>query len=124
MIAAAVAAAAPQQAESLKRLYGQMKEDATYWLGVLTLGEGEYAAAVDYLERMTLVAAPDSRWADAARLNLAEAFLAQGREADAEKLLRADASPQRFGSRLRADALVKQAAPAAADGGPKLNPGP
>ena len=125
VIAAAVAAAPPQQAESLQRLYDQMKEDATYWLGVLTLGEGEYAAAVDYLERMTLAAAPDSRWADAARLNLAEAFMALGREADAEKLLRADASPQRFGSRLRADALAKQAAgPAAAESGSKLNPGP
>lgn len=125
VIAAAVAAAPPQQADSLQRLYEQMKEDATYWLGVLTLGEGEYAAAVDYLERMTLAAAPDSRWADAARLNVAEAFMALGREADAEKLLRADASPQRFGSRLRADALAKQAAgQAAAAPGAKLNPEP
>jgi hypothetical protein len=118
VIAAAVAAAPPAQAESLKRLYGQMKEDATYWLGVLTLGEGEYAAAVDYLERMTLAAAPDSRWADAARLNLAEAFVALGREADAVRLFRADASPQRFGSRLRADALAKAGAGPAAEAGP------
>jgi hypothetical protein len=118
VIAAAVAAAPPAQAESLKRLYGQMKEDATYWLGVLTLGEGEYAAAVDYLERMTLAAAPDSRWADPARLNLAEAFVALGREADAVRLLRADASPQRFGSRLRADALAKAGAGPAAEAGP------
>jgi hypothetical protein len=117
VIAAAVAAAPPEQAESLKRLYGQMKEDATYWLGVLTLGEGEYAAAVDYLERMTLAAAPDSRWADAARLNLAEAFVALGREADAVPLLRADASPQRFGSRLRADALAQPVSGAAAEAG-------
>ena len=117
VIAAAVAAAPPQQAESLQRLYGQMKEDATYWLGVLTLGEGEYAAAVDYLERMTLAAAPDSRWADAARLNLAEAFVALGRKADAAELLRADASPQRFGSRLRADALTRPGPEAAADAG-------
>jgi hypothetical protein len=117
VIAAAVAAAPPEQAESLKRLYGQMKEDATYWLGVLTLGEGEYAAAVDYLERMTLAAAPDSRWADAARLNLAEAFVALGREAEAVPLLRADASPQRFGSRLRADALAQPVSGAAAEAG-------
>ena len=118
VIAAAVAAAPPAQAETLKRLYGQMKEDATYWLGVLTLGEGEYAAAVDYLERMTLAAAPDSRWADAARLNLAEAFVALGRQADAVRLFRADASPQRFGSRLRADALAKAGGGPAAEAGP------
>jgi hypothetical protein len=66
---------------------------------------------------MTLAAAPDSRWADAARLNLAEAFVALGREADAVPLLRADASPQRFGSRLRADALAKPVSGAAAEAG-------
>ena len=30
----------PQQADLLRRLVGQMKEDATYFLGVVTLGEG------------------------------------------------------------------------------------
>jgi hypothetical protein len=108
-IAAAVAGAGPEQAEARRRLFEQMKEDATYWLGILTLAEGEFDAAVDYLERMTLGVAPDSRWSDAARLNLADAFLGLGREADALKLLRADASPQRFGSRLRADRLGRAA---------------
>jgi hypothetical protein len=105
VIAEAVAAAPPQQADAVRRLYEQMKEDATYWLGVLTLGEGEYAAAIDYLRRMTLEAAPDSRWADAARLNLAEALLGAGDVAGAATLLREDVSPQRFGSRLRAQRL-------------------
>ena len=108
-IAAAVAAAPPPQAETVRRLYEQMKEDATYWLGVLALASGETEAAIDYLERMTLRAAPDSRWADAARLNLAAAFLESGRTADAVLLLRADASPQRFGSRLRAERLGRAA---------------
>ena len=104
-IAAAVAAAPPQQADGVRRLFEQMKEDATYWLGVLTLAEGENATAADYLGRMTLEAAPDSRWTDAARVNLAEALLGLGRTPEAVELLRADASPQRFGSRLRADRL-------------------
>lgn len=112
VIAEAVAAAPPQQADAVRRLYERMKEDATYWLGVLTLGEGEYEAAIDYLRRMTLEAAPDSRWVDAARLNLADALLGVGDEAGAVRLLREDASPQRFGSRLRAEALAR--APAAA----------
>ena len=43
-----------------------MVPDATYWLGVLTLAEGEYATSADYLGRMILEAAPDSRWAGAA----------------------------------------------------------
>ncbi len=101
-VAAATAGLPPPQAEAMRRLYAQMKEDATYWLGVLTLAEGDNEAAVDYLERMMLGASPDSRWTDAARVNLAQAFLALGRTADAVTALQGDASPQRFGSRILA----------------------
>jgi TolA-binding protein len=98
----------PEQVDAARRLYESMKQDATYWLGVLTLAEGEYETAIDYLGRMTLDAAPDGRWADAARLNLAGAKAAVGQTAEAVKLLRADPSPQRFGSRLAADQLEKK----------------
>lgn len=108
VIAAAVRGLPPEQAQAAGRLYGQMKEDAAYWLGVLTLGEGEYEAAVDYLRRMTLEAAPDSRWADAAQVNLGQAYLGLGKTAEAVAALRADRSPQRFGSRLLADQLEKR----------------
>ncbi len=108
-IADTLKAVPPEQAEGVKRLFEQMKEDATYWLGVLTLAEGENATAVDYLGRMTLEAAPDSRWTDAARVNLARALAGLGRTEEAVKLLREDASPQRFGSRLLADELEKSA---------------
>ena len=101
----------PEQAEGVKRLFEQMKEDATYWLGVLMLVEGEDATAVDYLGRMTLEAAPDSRWTDAARVNLARAMAGLGRIEEAVKLLREDASPQRFGSRMLAEELGKTAKP-------------
>jgi hypothetical protein len=108
-IADTLKAVPPEQAEGVKRLFEQMKEDATYWLGVLTLAEGENATAVDYLGRMTLEAAPDSRWTDAARVNLARALAGLGRTEEAVKLLREDASPQRFGSRLLAEELEKSA---------------
>lgn len=108
-IADAIKGVPPEQAEGVKRLFEQMKEDATYWLGVLTLGEGENATAVDYLGRMTLEAAPDSRWTDAARVNMARALAGLGRTGEAVKLLREDASPQRFGSRLLAEELEKTA---------------
>lgn len=112
VIADAAKAAPPEQADGIRRLYGAMKEDATYWLGVLMLAEGEYQTATDYLGRMILELAPDSRWADAARTNLAAAEVALGHTADAIRLLRADPSPQRFGSRLEAARLER--APAAA----------
>jgi hypothetical protein len=101
----------PEQADRMRRLFEQMKEDATYWLGVLTLAEGEPSTAVDYLGRMILDAAPDSTWTDAARVNLAQALIALGRTDDAVACLEADASPQRFGSRLLARELKTGAAP-------------
>lgn len=97
------------QAAAITRRLVRMKEDATYWLGVLMLAEGQFEAAVDYLQRMTLEASPDSRWTDAARINLAAAFLELGKPSEAAALLRADGSPQRFGSRLRADRLAAEA---------------
>jgi hypothetical protein len=115
---AALAGVPEQQAAAIGGLYRQMKEDATYWLGVLTLAEGEDAAAAEYLGRMTLEAAPDSRWADAARTNLAQALVGLGRTPEAIALLRADQSPQRFGSRVLANRLE------AAEKAPRPDPSP
>ena len=106
-IAEALVGLQPPQADAIKRLYEQMKEDSTYWLGLLTLNEGEAETAVDYLERMTLQAHPEGPWTDAARNNLARAKLALGERAEGVKILREDTSPQRFGSRLRADQWEK-----------------
>lgn len=113
----AVAEVPADQAPAVERLYRQMKEDATYWLGLVTLGEGQAEAAIDYLQRMTLEASPDSRWTDAARTNLGRALVEVGRIDEAVAVLREDGSPQRFGSRLLADRLERdraatQAAPA------------
>ena len=107
-IAEAVKQAPPPQADAIQRLYEQMKQDATYWLGSLTLAEKDYETAADYLDRMTLQAAPDGRWADAARTHLARVWIGMGRNAKAIELLREDPSPQRFGSRLLADSLEKK----------------
>jgi len=96
----------PQQADLLRRLVGQMKEDATYFLGVVTLREGEFEAAIDFLDRMTLAESPEGRWADAARINAAAAYAAAGQADVARRLLEADESPQRYGSRLTAARLV------------------
>lgn len=99
------------QREIIRRIFEQMKEDATYWLGLVTLFEGDYEIAVDYLERMTLLALPDGRWASAARVNLAEAKIQTGNAGEAIKLLRGDRSPQRFGSRFRAKQLESDSVP-------------
>ena len=90
---------------AVRRLYEQMKEDATYWLGLVTLAERDYETAIDYLGRMTLEASPDGRWAAAARLNLASAKIGINAIDEAISLLNEDRSPQRFGSRLLAAEL-------------------
>jgi hypothetical protein len=94
------------QAAAVTRSLLRVKEDATYWLGLVMLAEGQNAAAVDYLERMTLDASPDSRWTDAARINLAAALVGLGQRSKAAAILREDGSPQRFGSRLVANRLA------------------
>ena len=99
------------QRETVRRIYEQMKEDATYWLGLVTLSEGDYEIAADYLERMTLLALPNGRWASAARVNLAEVKVQAGNVEGAIKLLREDRSPQRFGSRFCAEQLEADSAP-------------
>lgn len=104
-ITAAVSGLPDEQARAITRTLTRMKEDATYWLGLLMLSEGQNEAAADYLGRMTLEASPDSRWTDAARISLASALAALGRNGEAAALLREDGSPQRYGSRLRADRL-------------------
>ncbi len=119
-IALAVAGLPEEQATAATRGLARMKEDATYWLGLLTLSEGQFEAAADYLGRMILDAAPDSRWTDAARVHLAAALAGLGRPEEAAAALEADGSPQRFGSRLeaarmRAAAESVESRPAEAD---------
>lgn len=104
-LAGALAGVPEAQSAAITNRLIRMKEDATYWLGLVMLAEGQDEAAVDYLQRMTLEASPDSRWTDAARVNLASALARLGRPADAVSLLRADGSPQRYGSRILADRL-------------------
>jgi len=109
-LAGALAGVPEAQAAAITRRLTAMKEDATYWLGLVMLAEGEDEAAVDYLQRMTLEASPDSRWTDAARVNLAAALARLGKPAEAERLLRSDGSPQRYGSRIVAERLAAAAA--------------
>lgn len=108
-IAGAAASLPEPQGAALTKQLVRVKEDATYWLGVVMLVEGQFAAAEDYFSRMTLKASPDSRWTDAARINLAEALVRLHRPAEAAAILKQDGSAQRFGSRLLANRLEASA---------------
>jgi TolA-binding protein len=98
--------------------YQTVRDDAAYWLGVVWLELGANKTAVDYLGRMTLEAYPNanSPWANGARYNLARAYEAMGKNADAIRLYEADRSPQRYGNKLRAERLKTAASEKSANG--------
>ena len=80
----------------------QRKQDATYWLGLISYDEKEYTTAEEYFDRMTLKVFPKGPWTDGARYNLARTYEASGKTAEAIKIYESDESPQRFGNQLRA----------------------
>lgn len=95
-----------------RRLAVAAKQCASYWLGLMALDEEHYSNAVDFLDQRLLKAWEGSSWTDGARYNLARAYEAQGKPAEAAALYESDRSPQSHGNRLRARAL-KPAATAA-----------
>jgi len=96
----------PAQAEAVGRTCQRMKDNATYWLGLVMAREQEFEAAVDYLDRMTLAGSANSIWADAARVAAARAYERLGQPERARNLLLGDESPQRYGSRLLAEKIA------------------
>jgi hypothetical protein len=86
------------------------KQNATYWVGLLSFDEGKVDVAADWLRRVNTDG--DSPWAAGVRYNLARALEAQKKFEDAAKLLEEDTSPQRHGNLLRARKLRAAAAKA------------
>jgi len=87
------------------------RDDAAFWLGLISFEQGDYRTAEQYFRQMTLEAYPDGPWTNAARYNLARVREATGELPEAIKLYEQDKSPQRYGNRLRAQRLKSQLAP-------------
>ncbi len=88
--------------EDVIRYATDTRQDATYWLGVITFEQGEYRSAVDFFLDRTLEVYPNGPWTAGARYNLAQAYEALGEPDNAVKYYLADRSPQQAGNRLRA----------------------
>ena len=86
------------------------KQDATYWLGLISFDEHEYTTAEEYFKNLSLDVWPHGPWTDGARYNLARTYEAAGRTDEAVKLYESDDSAQRHGNRLRARWLREAAA--------------
>lgn len=78
------------------------KQDATYWLGLISFDEKQYEAAEEYLKHLTLDIWPQGPWADGAHYNLARTYESAGRIDEAIALYESDDSAQRHGNHLRA----------------------
>ncbi len=98
-------AIAPAVAQLYAYAVVRRKQDATYWLGLISFEEAQYEAAKDYFAQAIAEVTPRDpfSWANAATYNLARTCEAAGEAAEAIKLLEEDTgSPQHHGNQLRA----------------------
>lgn len=95
----------PNQRPPVQRYIAAMvrrKQDATYFLGLISFDEHEYLTAEEYFKNLTLDIWPQGPWTDGAHYNLARTYEADGDADKAIALYEADDSPQRHGNHLRA----------------------
>lgn len=97
--------------EGLKPYFVRAKQDASYWLGLVSFELGNYRAAVDFFVTRTLAASPHGPWTDGAHYNLGRTYEASGKYDRAAKEYEADpTSPGHRGNALRARWLRAAAA--------------
>ncbi len=81
----------------------QSKQDASYWLGLVSFDEKDYPTAIEYFDRFTLADHPKGRWTSAARYNLGRVYEAQGDVDRAVAQFESDAQTRQWhGNQLRA----------------------
>jgi tetratricopeptide (TPR) repeat protein len=83
----------------------RLREDSSFWLGILQYEQVDYKTAVDWFKTHSLDISPDNFWTRAARYNLARSYEQLKQFEEAAKLYRIDASPQRHGNLIRARRL-------------------
>ena len=86
-----------------KLIYVWGKQDASYWSGLIAFERGNYASAIDYFLKRTLLPYPNGPWANGAKYNLARSYEAAGQTSRAILQYGGnDASPGYHGDLLRA----------------------
>jgi hypothetical protein len=95
--------ATEESARLEKPLLMRSKQDASYWLGLISFHQKNFRHAIDYLAKRTLEAWPNSSWTYAARYNLARSYEASEQPGQAIATYRENkGSPAYFGCLLRA----------------------
>jgi tetratricopeptide (TPR) repeat protein len=89
-----------------KKVIHEVKQAASYWLGLIEFDEKQYQPAVHWLYELVLIASPDGPWTAGARYNLGRTYEAMGETEKAVAQYQLDKSPQSVGNRLRARQLL------------------
>ena len=108
--------------EEAAQLATRVKQDASYWLGLIAFDAGQYEVAINDFQKRSLDAHPDGPRTQGARYNLARALERLGRRENDPSRLRAAIeayrqsadSPQHHGNLLRArrvEAMAAEPAP-------------
>ena len=90
----------------MKRLNNEVKQAASFWLGLMAYDEQAYPAAVDFFRERVIIASPDGPWTPGARYNLGRTYEALGDIEKAVAQYQLDTSPQSTGNKLRARRLL------------------
>lgn len=101
-----------------KRMLNEIKQNASFWMGLLSEDYARWESAADYFENRVLKPYPDSIWAAGARYNLGRSYEALGKIDEAVAAFEGPAdSPYWWGNQLRIRRLrppeAEPAAPAA-----------
>lgn len=94
------------EADEVRRAWTAAKQNATYWLGLLSFDRGDYETALTWLNR----AADNPQWQPGARYNQARTLNELGRTEEAIELLETSDGPMSQGNRLLAERWRKQLA--------------
>jgi hypothetical protein len=105
---------AESTSEDKRRVDTTSKNNAAYWVGLMSFDDGKFAVAETWLNRPELTAA-GSPWTFGANYNLARALEAQAKFAEAVAIFEKDTSPQQHGNKLRARMLKAKAKDKKAD---------
>ena len=84
------AVAAKRLRPEWKAFFVRAKQDASYWLGLVSFELGNYRAAIDYFLTRTLAASPDGPWTHGAKYNLGRTYEASGKYDQAAQQYEAD----------------------------------
>jgi hypothetical protein len=95
-------------AEEQKDVLRGVKQDASYWLGLVSFERGQYQPAINHLANRTLKSFPNGQWVNGARYNLGRSYEEVEDYVAAVEQYEADTSPQRYGNLLRAKQLREQ----------------